>query len=206
MKRLKLFIFFLAITLFCLQPVFAKDYNVLLFSGNEETYSTLKADDSADGGTYNSQPLATLPATDHGFQAGSYVWITGTTNYDGIKKIQAVAANTITIYSKHTAETFTTADLIKAAAYFDKDWELMGFRIHLSAASATSENLVVTIDSASGSAYDTILYTKDMNTLTDVVYKFDPVVKLSKKDVVTFAWSNTNDKTWGIEVYYKIAK
>lgn len=204
MKKLKLFIFILSIIFLLSYPAFAKDYNVLFFTGDEETNTTLDNTAAADGGVRGTQKLTTLTSTDHGFKAGSYIWINGTTNYDGLKKIQAVAANTITIYATFVAETPAGTETLTAAAYFKKDWELLGFRVHLNAASATAENLVVAIDSNTSSAYDTNLYTKDMNTLQDVIYNFDPPVKLNKKDVVTFTWANTNDKTWGIEVFYKL--
>ena len=179
MKKLKIILFTILVVLFCLQPAIARDYDVMYFSGNEETYTTLDNTLAATGGTANGKALTILTSTDHGFKVGSYVWISGTTNYDGLRLIQAVAANTITIYAKYVAEVPAGTETLKAAAYLNqkKNWELLGFRVHLNAASATSENLVVAIDSAQGTAFDAKLYSKDMNTLQDVLYKFDPVVK-----------------------------
>ena len=84
-------------------------HDTWFFTGDEETYTTLNAADAADGGWAGDQQLTILPSTDHGFKASSgslqsLCYIQGTTNYDGLKKIHAVAADTITIVAKYVAE------------------------------------------------------------------------------------------------------
>jgi hypothetical protein len=74
-------------------------------------------------------------------------------------------------------------------------------RLHLSAASATSESFVVTLDSCAGSEYDVNLVTQDMNTIKDLVIPC--VHKLNDVDKLTFAWTNTNSRTWGLEVVFR---
>ena len=205
MKKLLVFIMTLVLAMTLYTPIcFARDYEILHFSGDEETYTTLTAGDSSNQSVGSERIVTRITSNDHGFKAGSYVWISGTDNFDGLRKIAAVATNTIDIYAKYVAETFAGTETVKAAAYFNEPWELLGFRIHLSEASATSENLVVAIDSNNGTAYDVKLYTKDMNTLQDVRYRWSPAEPLGAKDAVTFTWVNTNDKTWGIDVIYRL--
>ena len=82
-------------------------------------------------------------------------------------------------------------------------WELEGIKVHLSAAGAAG-NLTVTVDSAHGSAYNTVLFTQAMVGLTDVDKRWNPTQKfISKNDKVVIAYTNTGSKTWGIEVTYK---
>jgi hypothetical protein len=202
--KFKLFIFFLAVALFCLGPVGARDYSVMFFSGDEETYTTVSATDPSTGGFgFNGVQRTIITSTDHGFKANSYVWIDGTTYYDGMRYIEAVAANTITVRGAYTAENTAGTETIKAAVYVERPWELLGFQVHLNTASATSENLVVAVDAEKGSSYDVKLYSKDMNGIQDVVYKFDPPEPMEPKDVVTFTWANTNDTTWTIRAFYR---
>jgi hypothetical protein len=76
-------------------------------------------------------------------------------------------------------------------------------RIHLSAASATSENFVITIQSAKGSAYNVVLYTQDMDTVQDLVYQPTKEHELNDGDSLLFTWTNTNLRTYGMEIQYK---
>jgi len=187
----------------------ARDYSILYFTGDDVTNTTLHATAAATGGFGENgvqRTILTTTSADHGYKAGSHVLITGSTNYDGMRYIEAVSANNkITIRGKFVAETPAGTETVRTAVYFDKPWELLGFRVHLNAASATSENLVVAKDSAKASAYDTKLYTKDMNGVQDIVYNFETPIALDPKDVVTFTWANTNEKTYGIEVLHRVA-
>ena len=173
------------------------------YTGAKTTYGTLAAVAAAAASptTANDKDLAVLGSTAHGLLAGSLVHLEGTTNYNGLKNIQAVATNTITIYSAFTAETTATADLWKTMYVSQHPYLFLGFSVHLNAVSATSENLVISKDANAGSAFDIKLYSKDMNGIQDIHNIFDepkPCVGGDKIDVV---WDNTNAKTWGIELY-----
>lgn len=76
-------------------------------------------------------------------------------------------------------------------------------RLHLDASSATVENFVVRIDSSKGTRYDVRLYSRNMNGVQDVVFVPNPEYSLVDRDTVTFNWSNTNSRTWGLEVIYR---
>ena len=82
-------------------------------------------------------------------------------------------------------------------------WELEGIRVHLSAAGAAG-NLTVTVDSANGSAYDTVLFTQAMAGVTDVDHRWSPTQKFTNKnDKVVIAYTNTGTVTWGVEIIHK---
>lgn len=76
-------------------------------------------------------------------------------------------------------------------------------RLHLNAASATVENFVITLQSARGTAYDVVLYSVGMNTVQDLVYQADQSHSFEKGDSLVFAWTNTNLRTYGMEIIYK---
>lgn len=76
---------------------------------------------------------------------------------------------------------------------------LQEITLHLSAAPTTgTQNLVITLDSAQGAAYDEVLSTLDLvaNAVTDLSIK--PKKRLQSGDVVTAAWTNTNGVTYGL--------
>jgi len=199
-------------------PLPTQPYDVWEFSGDQETYGTLATTDPATANSIDGKHLTTLGATAHGRQAGSLCYIQDTINYSGLKKIQAVATNTITIYAKFIAEaSIDTSDTIKTMVTYDRitgkysdagvtvaagpPWELLGFDLHLDAASETAENLVVSVDSNKGAAWDNKIYSKDMNTIQDINYMFDEPRKMESGYKVDFAWVNTNNKLWGLKVY-----
>jgi hypothetical protein len=78
-------------------------------------------------------------------------------------------------------------------------------RLNLSAASATAENFVITLKSHKGTAYDVVLYSRDMNTVQDLVYIPERVHQLEDGDSLLFEWTNTNTRTYGMEIVYKAA-
>jgi len=175
------------------------------FSGDEETYTTIDLAAAVDAST-PGVGLVTITASDHGFKAGASVskptcvYVSGTTNYDGLRRIHAVATNTITIYAKYVAETFAGTETVRTMFTDSKPFNIVGFVLHLDAASATSENLTVNVDADMGAAWDSNLYTKDMNTIKDIVQIYDTPIVCKMNDKVDFVWSNTNNKLWGISV------
>jgi len=200
-------------------PLLSQPYDVWEFSGDEETYSTLATTDPVTGNSVDGKHLTTLGATDHGFKAGSLVYIQGTINYNGLKLIQAVAANTITIYAKFIAEaTVDTSDTIKTMVTYDRitgkysdagvtvaagpPFEFLGFTLHLNAAASTAaETFVINIDANKGAAWDRKVYSKDMNGVQDIDYFFDEPKKCESGDKVDVVWNNADDALWGIKLY-----
>jgi hypothetical protein len=83
-------------------------------------------------------------------------------------------------------------------------WQLEEVRLHLSGAGG-AENFTITIDAGAGAAYDTVLLTEDMTTVTDLVWKpEDGPILLAANDEVDIAFTNTATRTYGLEVVYTL--
>lgn len=81
-------------------------------------------------------------------------------------------------------------------------YQLMDFRFHTTASITASDSMTVTIDHATSASYDTLIYTKNMVSVTDIYRSFDRMRQTSK-DEVDFAWANSDSKSWGMEVKYR---
>jgi len=123
--------------------------------------------------------------------------------YNGLRRLWAVTTNNFTILLKRPFVALTPAgtELWFVGTSYDEPWELLGFDLHLNAASATTENLILAKDAKAGAAFDAKLYSKDMNTVQDIVYRFDPVVQMNAGDVAKMTWANSNTKVWGVKLY-----
>jgi len=87
---------------------------IAITPSNKQTYNRLldNAAVSDLGGTPNE---VRIPCTGHGFLAGDYVLITGTTNYDGTYEITNVNdVNTFDIESAYSAETFAGTESVSS--------------------------------------------------------------------------------------------
>jgi len=82
-------------------------------------------------------------------------------------------------------------------------FRIVEVRIHLSAASATSENFTITLDSYAGDAYDVVLKSQDLNGLSNFVWVPEDERYFHKNDELDFAWANTNTRTYGLEILYE---
>lgn len=85
------------------------------------------------------------------------------------------------------------------------EFQLVEVRLTLDAASGTSENFTVTIDSALGSAYDHQLLSTDMNAERYVTWVLsgDEERFFNSGDELDFAWTNSNTKDWALEIKYR---
>ena len=82
-------------------------------------------------------------------------------------------------------------------------FELVGIYLHLSSASSTSEDFTISLDSTEGSAYDVLIYSKDMNGVQDVIWEPDRAMHFIANDELDMAWTNTDSRTWGLEIRYR---
>lgn len=82
----------------------------------------------------------------------------------------------------------------------DKATKILSVSLHLSSVGATSENFVIAVDSDEGTAYDTVLFTQDMDTVTDVYSNTE--YSLFPGSDLDFTYANTDASTWGLEVVY----
>ena len=74
--------------------------------------------------------------------------------------------------------------------------------LHLSAAPTTSGNLTVTVDSTSGAAYDTLLYSRDLAAapaITDLVLT-DIESVFTAGDTLVVAYANADGRTYGLQI------
>lgn len=84
------------------------------------------------------------------------------------------------------------------------EWELREIRLHLSADGGAND-FTVTMDAAAGSAYDTVILTQDMTSVSDLVEVYEPGERRFRSDdELDFAWTNANALTYGLEVIYKV--
>ena len=85
----------------------------------------------------------------------------------------------------------------------NKEFTFEEVRLHLNEASATVENFVIQLQSNKGSQYDVKLYSKDMNGMQDIIYQPEKPHHFDPADKLKFTWTNTDSKTWGLEIIWK---
>ena len=88
-------------------------------------------------------------------------------------------------------------------------FQLLGFELALNTAPTTSEDFTVTKNAGVGAAYDIALYSNDLSngSVTDIIYYFDVPIKChNKDDVIDFAFANTDNRTYGLTVYWRALK
>lgn len=180
--------------------------DVFQFSGDEEMNNTIGATKITDQSRSPWQNIARLTCSDHGLKAGSLIYLQGfaTTSYNTLYLIDAVDTNTFDIFmGKRTVTTDTPAgtETAKPIITYDEPWELVGFELHLDTAGGTAENFTVDIDANKGAAWDTNLYTKDMNGVKDIVQNYTQPRQLEANDLVIFGYANTDDRLWGLKVF-----
>ena len=102
--------------------------------------------------------------------------------------------------------TATGALAISSTCTITDNSNLNWVSLKLSAAASTSENVTVTLDSANGAAYDVILVAFDPSTLggTSFVWVPDYVVTLGKGDKIVVTYTNTDARTYGLQVRYSL--
>ena len=94
------------------------------------------------------------------------------------------------------------AKAVNPAAKF----RLLAITLHLSAAPTTSQNFVATLDAGDGTAYDTVLITRDLTvgSVTDQVWVFGKGYEFESDDHIDITWTNTDTKTYGLRVIYEL--
>ena len=170
-------------------------------SGSGAMNSTLDNAAAVDAGS----GVVTIPSTAHGFAVGSQVYISGSTNYDGMHTITAVAANTFNINAAYVEETFDGTETLRVV--LEPEGGKIGFalkeiRLHVDAAPSTAANFTITLDSNLGAAWDIVLDTFAMAGVTDIPQVADPPLPFVSGDKLIFGWANADGDTWGLEVKY----
>ena len=65
---------------------------------------------------------------------------------------------------------------------------------------ATQETFTLKADAGRGSAYDTLLVSQAMNTITDISETFEGIYDFYADDEIDGAWTNTDTKTFGLTI------
>jgi len=183
------------------------------YKGAKAMNGTFDAAAAADGDSVNVPYTTDLTAAAHGLLAGSLTYIEATENYNGLRMIKSLPdANSMVIYAKFVAETLAGTDSWKTMFTYDfwaqgelrpgSPYEFLGFYLTLDAAAATaSEEFTITIDAAKGSEFDNRIYTKDMNGLQHINYKFDEAKQCESGDKLDCRFANANTNTWGLTLF-----
>ena len=85
-------------------------------------------------------------------------------------------------------------------------FELIEFTLHLNAAATTAEDFTVTKNISAGSGYDTLVYKNDIatNSITDIYFSCeDNEFIFEDDDTLDFAWSNSDLKTYSMQIKYR---
>lgn len=190
------------------------DFNKMKI-GTMRAFNTAKAMNNTLDNTAVSDAtggVVTIAITAHGFAVKSFVRIKGTTNYDGIYEILAVAANSINIRATYVAETPAGTETISPAIGEgcdgigpDTPFMLLDVRLTLSAAGDAAENFTATQDSAVDAKLDNQFITQNTS---GVQYYSGAMSGIGLRefeagDFVDFAWANGGTaRNWGLEVRY----
>lgn len=81
-------------------------------------------------------------------------------------------------------------------------YQLLSVTLKYNAAPTTSESLTVTLNANAGAAYDTLLYTVDPSAtaMTSMLWQPDEPLYLEGGDAVDVAYTNTDTKTYGVQI------
>lgn len=173
------------------------DFEEFHFSSDQVMNTTLDNAAAVDAGSGST----TIPLTGHGYVAGSMIFLQGTTNYDGVWTISAVAANTFNIPASYVAETFAGTEIARPAFQLSVPGEFLGYELHLASACGTAEDFEIHKDADQGAAWDTKIVDEPMNTVQDLIDIFDKAVPLEKNDIVYCTFPNTNTNLFGLTLY-----
>lgn len=83
-----------------------------------------------------------------------------------------------------------------------RHYRVYSVTLHMSAAPSTGENFTITLDSAAGAVFDTVLYSLDLSTgsTTDLFwYPAQPLI-LEAGDALDLAYANTDVGHWAAQI------
>jgi hypothetical protein len=78
-------------------------------------------------------------------------------------------------------------------------FKLQEVRLHLSSVGGAG-TLQIAIDSAAGSAHDLVLFSQDMTSVIDMIYIPSNAVSIDGGDKIVVSWTNTNGRTYGLDM------
>ena len=85
-----------------------------------------------------------------------------------------------------------------------QNFVLLHVKLHLDIAGGAVEDYTITVDANAGAAYDIVLNTVAMNAVTDDFYQPTLPLFFENGDELDFAYANTNTRTYGLELAYRL--
>lgn len=133
------------------------------------------------GGVYAAQAAAgVIDSFDQ--NTPTSVYIKGTTNYDGLRRVYNLRSGRyLQVFASYVAETPSGA-YGRCGYEAEVASEFGGFSVHFASAYTASSDLVVTIHSADGSAFDNEVFSRDMLGEQDINHMFSPPRHLAPGD------------------------
>jgi hypothetical protein len=99
-------------------------------------------------------------------------------------------------------DSVTGAVAISNSTVIQRVARLVSVSVKFSVAPTTSENLTVTLNNVEGVAYDVVLLSTDPSSgaVTSIVYLPDSELWLAPGDSIDVAYTNTDTRTYGLQV------
>lgn len=149
--------------------------------------------------------LVTIPCASHGYAADSYVYIYGTTSYDGTYIIQSTATDTFDVKATYTAETFSGTEIVQPGIAPGVPFRVLETRLHLSAVGGTSEDFEIKISSTVSDIWNAVPASQDMNAVDDLIVDWSGKLKFFQaREPVIFTYNNTNSRVWSLVCNFTI--
>lgn len=115
-----------------------------------------------------------------------------------VARLTEIEINKIKIYSNDSTGSAAISTSITTPVT-GLQWKFKELRISLDAV-GQSGALTITINDATGAAYDHVLLTQDMTAVQYLRYVPDGEVILQPTDTIDIAWANANTHTYGLVV------
>ena len=100
-----------------------------------------------------------------------------------------------------------TASPFSGTLSSDRTLEVHQIQVKLSAAEVAASNFTLTTDEEGdgtvSAAYDTEIYSKDLNAFQNFTQTFNPPLRLIVGDVLNVAYANSSTRTYGITILHK---
>lgn len=123
---------------------------------------------------------------------------------DGTSVIPGDSTTGLDVHPKiKLVKTSATGSAAISASYTTTASErLCSISLHFSSAPTTSEDFTVTIDANDGAAYDYLLVSIDpsVQSITDYIWFPDGVLYLEQGDAVDLVYTNTDARTYGVQI------
>jgi len=83
-----------------------------------------------------------------------------------------------------------------------RTYQLLSVSLKYNTAPTTSEDFTVTLNANAGAAYDVVLYTVDpsVDAVTSLLWQPDEPVYLEGGDAIDVAYTNTDTRTYGVQI------